>query len=74
MLLGLVLVGGIYIIVKAVLSCKTKIAIIEQQSEIQKNRDRLTIEARQGARLLETQFSQAMEQTQKDIAGLESDR
>ncbi len=52
-LLGLVLVGGIYIIVKAVLSYKTKIAIIEQQSEIQKNRDRLAIEARQGARLLE---------------------
>jgi hypothetical protein len=52
-LLGLVLVGGVYIIVKAVLSYKTKIAIIEQQSEIQKNRDRLAIEARQGARLLE---------------------
>jgi hypothetical protein len=36
-----------------VLTYKTKIAIIEQQSEIQKNRDRLAIEARQGARLLE---------------------
>jgi hypothetical protein len=52
-LLGLVLVGGIYAIVRAVLTYKTKIAIIEQQSDIQKNRDRLAIEARQGARLLE---------------------
>lgn len=52
-LLSLVLVGGIYVIIQAFLSYKTKIAIIEQQSEIQKNRDRLAIEARQGARLLE---------------------
>ncbi len=35
-LLVLVLVGGIYIIVRAVLSYKTKIAIIVQQSDIQK--------------------------------------
>jgi hypothetical protein len=52
-LLGLVLIGGIYAIVRAVLAYKTKIAIIEQQSDIQKNRDRLAIEARLGARLLE---------------------
>jgi hypothetical protein len=52
-LLGLVLVGGIYVIVRAVLSYKTRIAIIEQQSDIQKNRDRLAIETRLGARLLE---------------------
>jgi len=51
-LLGLVLMGGIYVIVRAVLSHKTKMAIIEKQSEIQKNRDRLAIEARQTARLL----------------------
>ena len=35
-LLGLVLVGGIYAIVRAVLTYKTKIAIIEQQSDIQR--------------------------------------
>jgi hypothetical protein len=52
-LLGLVLVGGIYAIVRAVLAYKTKIAIIEQQSDIQKNRDRLAIEARLETRLLE---------------------
>jgi len=52
-LLGLVLVGGIYVIVRAVLTYKTKIAIIEQQSEIQKHRDRLAIEARLETRLLE---------------------
>ena len=52
-LLGLVLVGGIYLIVRAVLAYKTRIAIIEQQSDIQKHRDRLAIEARQGVRLLE---------------------
>lgn len=52
-LLGLVLVGGIYVIVRAVLTYKTKIAIIEQQSDIQKNRDRLAIEARLETRLLE---------------------
>jgi hypothetical protein len=57
-LLGLVLVGGIYAIVRAVLTYKTKIAIIEQQSDIQKNRDRLAIEARQGARLLEDQSAE----------------
>lgn len=52
-LLVLVLVGGIYVIVRAVLTYKTKIAIIEQQSDIQKNRDRLAIEARLETRLLE---------------------
>jgi hypothetical protein len=52
-LLTLVLVGGVYVIIQAFLSHKTKIAIIEQQSEIQKNRDRLAIEARQGAGMLE---------------------
>jgi hypothetical protein len=52
-LLGLVLMGGIYVIVRVVLSHKTKMAIIEKQSEIQKNRDRLAIEARQTARLPE---------------------
>jgi uncharacterized membrane protein len=51
-LLSLILVGGIYVIVQAILSHKTKITIIEQQSEIQKNRDRLTIEARLETRLL----------------------
>jgi len=52
-LLGLVLVGGIYLIVRAVLAYKTRIAIIEQQSDIQKHRDRLAIEARLETRLLE---------------------
>lgn len=52
-LLSLVLVGGIYVIIQAFLSHKTKMAIIEQQSEIQKNRDRLAIEAQLETRLLE---------------------
>ncbi len=52
-LLGMVLLGGIYFIIKAFLSYKTKIKIIQQQSDIQKNRDRLAIEARFGTKLLE---------------------
>ncbi|MFO7988154.1 MAG: hypothetical protein ACQEQ5_12055 [Thermodesulfobacteriota bacterium] len=52
-LLSLVLVGGLYVIIQAFLSHKTKMAIIEQQSEIQKNRDRLAIEAQLETRLLE---------------------
>ena len=57
-LLGLVLVGGIYLIVRAVLAYKTRIAIIEQQSDIQKHRDRLAIESRQGVRLLEDRYGE----------------
>jgi len=52
-LLCLVLLGGAYFICKMFLSYKTKIKIIQQQSEIQKNRDRLAIEARFGTKLLE---------------------
>lgn len=52
-LLCMVLLGGIYFIIKAFLSYKTKIKILQQQSDIQKNRDRLAIEARFGTKLLE---------------------
>ncbi|MFO7910622.1 MAG: hypothetical protein R6V15_00505 [Desulfotignum sp.] len=52
-LLCMVLLGGIYFIIKAFLSYKTKITILQQQSDIQKNRDRLAIEARFGTKLLE---------------------
>lgn len=52
-LLAMVLFGGFYLIIKTFLSYKTKVKIIQQQSEIQKNRDRLAIEARHGITLLE---------------------
>ncbi|HKJ99316.1 MAG TPA: hypothetical protein VJ959_10375 [Desulfotignum sp.] len=52
-LLCMVLLGGIYFIVKAFLSYKTKITILQQQTDIQKNRDRLAIEARFETKLLE---------------------
>lgn len=51
-LLCLVLLGGAYFICKICLAYKTKMNIIQQQSEIQKNRDRLAIEARFGTKLL----------------------
>jgi hypothetical protein len=52
-LLGLVLFGGVYMIIKAFLSYKTKNEIIKHQAEIQKNRDRLVIEAKLERKLLE---------------------
>ncbi|MDT8378830.1 MAG: hypothetical protein RQ739_08050 [Desulfotignum sp.] len=45
--------SDIYVIVRAVLTYKTKIAIIEQQSDIQKNRERVASRSVNGARLLE---------------------
>ena len=51
-LLCLVLLGGAYFICKIYLAYKTKMNIIHQQAEIQKNRDRLAIEARFGTKLL----------------------
>jgi hypothetical protein len=51
-ILGVVLFGGIYVIAKVFLSYKTKNEIIKQQANIQKNRDRLTIEAKLGRQLL----------------------
>ncbi len=44
-ILGLILFAGIYLILSAVLSYKTRNELIRQQAEIQKNRDRLLIEA-----------------------------
>jgi len=52
-ILGVVLFGGVYMILKAYLSYKTKNEIIIQQAEIQKNRDRLAIEAKLEKKLLE---------------------
>lgn len=52
-ILGLVLFGGAYMIIKAFLSYKTKNEIIKQQADIQKNRDRLVIEAKLEKKLLE---------------------
>lgn len=52
-ILGLVLFGGAYMILKTVLSYQTKKQIIKQQAEIQKNRDRLAIEAKLDKKLLE---------------------
>jgi len=45
-ILGVVLVAGFYLILKTILAHKTKNEIIRQQAEIQKNRDRLTMEAK----------------------------
>lgn len=52
-ILGVVLFGGAYMILKAILSYKTKNEIIKQQADIQKNRDRLVIEAKLEQKLLE---------------------
>jgi len=52
-ILGVVLFGGAYMILKAFLSYKTKNEIIKQQADIQKNRDRLVIEAKLEQKLLE---------------------
>jgi hypothetical protein len=52
-ILGVVILGGAYMILKAYLSYKTKNEIIKQQADIQKNRDRLVIEAKLEKKLLE---------------------
>jgi hypothetical protein len=44
-IMGLFLFLGIYLILNAILSYKTRNELIRQQAEIQKNRDRLLIEA-----------------------------
>ncbi|MFH2057741.1 MAG: hypothetical protein ABIJ59_02435 [Pseudomonadota bacterium] len=49
----MVIFGSIYLIFRTFLSYKTKIEIVRQQSEIQKNRDRLTIENKSKGHLLE---------------------
>ena len=51
--LGIIALGGFYLILKTYLSYKTKTEIIRQQSLIQQNRDRLAIEAKVGTKLLE---------------------
>lgn len=52
-ILGVVLLGGIFFIFKAYLSYKTKNEILKQQADIQKNRDKLAIEAKTAKNLLE---------------------
>lgn len=52
-ILGIILIGGLYLIIKAVLAYKTRTEIIRQQAGIQKNRDRLAIEAKLEIKLLE---------------------
>ena len=51
-ILGAVLFGGAYMLLKTFLSYKTKNEIIKQQADIQKNRDRLVIEAKIEKKLL----------------------
>jgi hypothetical protein len=50
-LLGLVVFGGGYLILKTILSYKTRNEIIRHQADIQKNRDQLVLEARVGKKL-----------------------
>jgi hypothetical protein len=52
-ILGLVIFGGAYMMLKTFLSHKTQNEIIKQQAGIQKNRDRLAIEAKLENKLLE---------------------
>ena len=52
-ILSVVVFGGVYMILKVFLSYKTKNEIIKQQAEIQKNRDRLAIDAKLEKKLLE---------------------
>jgi len=52
-ILCVVLFAGVYMILKIFLSYKTKNTIITRQAEIQKNRDRLAIEAKTGKKQLE---------------------
>jgi len=54
---GVVMLGGTYLIVKVFLAYKTKKEILKQQAEIQKNRDRLAIEAKLEKKLLEDNLS-----------------
>ncbi len=52
-ILCLIIFGGIYLIIRTVLSYKTKTQMINQEFEIQKNRDRLAIEAKFDTKLVE---------------------
>jgi|GEM_PF-1221822 len=54
-ILGIILLGGIFGIVKTILAHKTQNEIIRQQAEIQKNRDRLAMEAKLELSLMEKQ-------------------
>ena len=51
-ILGIILLGGLYLIIKSILAHKTRTEIIRQQADIQKNRDRLAIEAKLEIKLL----------------------
>ena len=52
-ILGVVLTGGAYMILKTFLSYKTNKEMIKQQAKIQNNRDRLAIEAKLEKKLLD---------------------
>ena len=52
-ILSVVLFGGAYMLLKVFLSYKTKHELIKQQAEIQKNRDKLAIDAKLEKKLLE---------------------
>ena len=56
-ILGIALAGSLYLIIKAILSYKTRKEIIRHQTEIQKNRDRLAIEAKRETILLDEKNS-----------------
>ncbi len=52
-ILGVILFIGVYMIIRVFLSHKARTEMIKQQTEIQKNRDRLVIEAKVDKKLLE---------------------
>ncbi|MDD9305171.1 MAG: hypothetical protein HUK40_23700 [Desulfobacter sp.] len=56
-ILGIILLGGLYLIFKAYFSYKTKIQIIKHQAVIQQHRDRLAIEAKTEKKRLEDKTS-----------------
>jgi len=59
-ILGIILLVGLYLIIRSILAHKTRTEIIRQQADIQKNRDRLAIEAKLEMQLLgnNTNFSE----------------
>ena len=51
-ILGLVIFGGLFLVLRTIFNHRTKIEIIKQQADIQKNRDLLTIENKLDQKLL----------------------
>jgi len=64
--LGLIVFGGIYLLLRAWLSYKTRTEFIRQQADIQKNRDRLVIEAKMEERKLLNKASSTEERVPND--------